>query len=119
MQTEWAWLEPLLPEASPGRATAQDRHAGGDQRHPVSAAHRLSLALLAARQLSATLDGLQYLSQVSARWRLGSDLGRAAHGVARADGTRGHPVGCGSRQPVGQISRKGGGEDDQVGYDAG
>src|SRR5215472_13302180 len=47
--------------------TAQDRHAGGDERHPVSAAHRLSLALLAARQLSATLDGLQYLLQVSAR----------------------------------------------------
>ena len=27
-------------------------------------------------------------------------------------------MGCGSRQPVGQIGRKGGGKDDQVGYDA-
>ena len=63
---EWARLEPLIPGA-PWRTTAQDRHAGGDERHPVSAAHRLSLALLAARQLSATLDGLQYLLQVSAR----------------------------------------------------
>jgi transposase len=46
------------PARAPWRTTAQDRHAGGDERHPVSAAHRLSLALLAARQLSATFDGL-------------------------------------------------------------
>ena len=29
------------------------------------------------------------------------------------------PIGCGSRQPVGQIGGKGGGKDDKVGYDAG
>jgi hypothetical protein len=49
-----------------GRATAQDRHAGGDERHFVFAAHRLPLALSAARQFSAALDGLQRLSQVPA-----------------------------------------------------
>jgi hypothetical protein len=38
---------------------------------------------------------------------------------ARTDLPRGQPVGGGSRQPIGQISRKGGGKDDQVGYDAG
>jgi hypothetical protein len=39
----------------------QDRHASGDKSHSLSAAHRLSLALSPARQLSATLDGLQDL----------------------------------------------------------
>src|SRR3974377_930229 len=45
--------------------------------------------------------------------------GRVAQGLARPDGPGGQPVGGGSRQPVGQISRKGGGKDDKVGYDAG
>jgi hypothetical protein len=44
--------------------TTQDRHASGDERHSLSAAHRLPLALPAARQLSAALDDLQHLSQV-------------------------------------------------------
>ena len=30
------------------RATSQDRHAGGDERHPLPAAHRLPMALPAA-----------------------------------------------------------------------
>jgi len=42
------------PTGSARRAIAQDQHAGG-------AAQRLPLALPAARQLSATLDGLQHL----------------------------------------------------------
>jgi hypothetical protein len=55
------------PTGPTRRATAQDQHAGGGKRHPVSAAHRLPpLALPAARQLSATLDGLQHLSQIPA-----------------------------------------------------
>jgi transposase len=49
----------------------------------------------------------------------GRQPGLSAYGVARADGTRGQPFGCGSRQPIGQIGRKGGGNDGQVGYDAG
>src|SRR6516162_9154606 len=52
------------PACPTRRTPAQDRHAGGDERHSLSAAHRLPLALPAARQLSAALDGLQHLSQV-------------------------------------------------------
>src|ERR1700676_597688 len=37
----------------------------------------------------------------------GRRLGRAVHGVARADGPGGQPLGGGSRQPIGQIVRKG------------
>jgi transposase len=40
------------------RASAQDRHAGGDERHFIPAAHRLPVALPAARRLSAPLDGV-------------------------------------------------------------
>src|SRR5713101_2335856 len=79
---EWARLEPLIPGAKPRRATAQDQHSCGDERHSLPAAHRLSVALSAARRLSASLDGLQHLPQVSARGGLGGDLGRAAHGAA-------------------------------------
>jgi len=107
------------PASAARRTTAQDRHACGDERHPVPAAHRLPLALFAARLLSAALDGLQHLPPVPTRGGLGGDLGRTAYGLARADGTRGQPRGGGSRQPVGQIGRKRGGKDDKVGYDAG
>src|ERR1700693_4247237 len=107
------------PQGVAGRATAQDGHAGGDERHSLPAAHRLSVALPAARRLSAPLDGLQHLPQVPARGDLGGDLGRAVYGASSADGPRGQPVGRGSRQPIGEIGGKGGGKDDQVGYDAG
>ena len=46
-------------------------------------------------------------------------MGRVAHGVARTDGPGGEPVGGGSRQPINQVSGKRGGNDGQVGYDAG
>ena len=36
------------PAGETGRASAQDRHAGGDERHPLPAADRLSVALPAA-----------------------------------------------------------------------
>src|SRR5271168_3959324 len=107
------------PWSNTRRATAQDGHAGSDERHSLPAAHRLPVALPAPRQLSATLDGLQHLPQVPARGDLGSDLGRAAHGAARADGPRGQPVGRRYRQPIVEVGGKGGGRDDQVGYDAG
>src|SRR5215469_13572437 len=81
------------PTSAAWRTTAQDQHAGGDECHPVPAAHWLPVALPAARQLSAALDGLQHLSQVSARWCLGGDLGRVAHGLARGNGPRGQPIG--------------------------
>src|SRR6516165_737171 len=51
---------------------------------------------------------------------LGGDLGRAAYGVARADGPGGQPLSRGSRQPIGQIDGKGGVIlDQEVGYGAG
>ena len=56
---KWTQLAPLIPPALPRRATAQDRHAGGDERLFIFAADRLSLALCAARQPSAALDRLQ------------------------------------------------------------
>jgi hypothetical protein len=40
------------PQGITGRATAQDGHAGGDERHSLPAAHRLSVALPAARRFS-------------------------------------------------------------------
>jgi hypothetical protein len=42
----------------------------------------------------------------SSAWSLGGDLGRAAFGIARANGSGGQPLGGGSRQPVNQIGRK-------------
>ena len=63
------------------RATAQDRNAGGDECHFLSAARQLSVALPAARGVSATLDGQQHLSQIPAARGTGGDLGRAAHGA--------------------------------------
>ena len=97
---EWARLKPLIPPAPARRATTQDRYASGDGRHPVPASDRLPLALSAAGQLSAALD--------------------VAHGFARTDGpTGGEPVGGSTRQPIGQIGGKRGGNDGKVGYDAG
>lgn len=40
-----------------GRATAQDRHAFGDERDLLSPAHRLPVAVSAAPGLSAAFDG--------------------------------------------------------------
>src|SRR6266853_4555427 len=87
---EWARLEPLIPKASPG-----GRPRKTDIRAAMNAIlYPLSVALPAARRLSAPLDGLQHLPQVPARGNLGGDLGRATYGAARAGGPRGQPVGC-------------------------
>ena len=101
------------------RPAAEDGHAFGHERRPLSAAHRLPLALSAARRVSAPLDGLQHLPQVSARRGLGGDLGGVARGSARTPGSRSKPHRGGSRQPIAEVGGKGGGKDDAVGYDAG
>jgi transposase len=44
------------PVGAARRATAQDRHARGDERHLVPDAHPLSVALPATRRPSATLE---------------------------------------------------------------
>ena len=63
---EWARLEPLIPEVSPG-----GRPRKTDMRAAMNAILYLlrtgwPVALSAPRQLSATLDGLQHLRQVPA-----------------------------------------------------
>jgi hypothetical protein len=93
------------PADSASRATAQDRHAGGDERHSVFAADRLPPALSAARQLPPR-STVYNIFRKSSAWSLGGDLGRAAYGIARANGSGGQPLGGGSRQPVNQIGRK-------------
>ena len=45
------------PRGVAGWSTAKDRHARGDERHLLFAAHWLPLALSAPQQLSAALDG--------------------------------------------------------------
>ena len=102
-----------------GRAVA--RAAGVSLRavQRIWQAHRLSVALFAARRVAAALDGLQHLPQVPARRRLGGDLGGAAHGAARPARARREPERRRSRQSVAEVGGKGGGRDDAVGYDAG
>ena len=88
---EWERLRPLIPGAMPG---------GRPRKTDMRAAMNAILYLLRTgcpwRYLprdgfSAPLDGLQHLPQVSARRRLGGDLGGAAHGSARATGARSKP----------------------------
>ena len=38
---EWARLEPMIAPSAARWAAAQDRNAGGDERHSLFAAHRL------------------------------------------------------------------------------
>jgi hypothetical protein len=104
---EWARLEPLIPGATPGGRPRKTnmRAAMSAILYLLRTGCRLSVALSAARRLSAPLDGLQHLPQVPARGDLGGDLGRAAYGAAPADGPRGEPLGCRSRQPIAEIGR--------------
>jgi hypothetical protein len=53
------------PGGNAGRATAQNRHAFGDECDPLSATNRVPLAVFAEGWLSTTLDRLQHLSQIS------------------------------------------------------
>jgi hypothetical protein len=104
------------------RAAAQDRHAFGDERDPLSPENRLPMAIFAARGLSAAFDGLQHLPRLPAGRSVGGDTGGAARGPARTIGAGGQPQRRRHRQPVAQVGRKGGcakGEADAVGYDAG
>jgi len=73
---------PADPAGLARRTTAQDRHAGGNERHSLAVAHRLSVALPAARGISAPLDGLQHLPQIPARGNMGDNQRRTAHGTA-------------------------------------
>lgn len=109
--------------ADPGcftrRAAAQDGHALCDERDPLFAADRVSLAVFASGRISAALDRLQHLSQIPEGRRLGCHLGASAHRIAGKAGTGSEPERRHPGQPVAQIGGKGGGKDDLVGYDAG
>ena len=104
------------------RTAAQDRHALGDERDLLSSANRLSVAVIATRDLSAALNGLQHLPRFPAAGSVGGDLGGAARGPARTAGAGSEPQRRRHRQPVAQVVRKRGcakGEADAAGYDAG
>ena len=117
--TEWARLEPLIPPARPG---------GRPRKTDMRAAMNAILYLLRTGcpwrylprdSFPPRSTVLRHLSQVRARWRLGSNLGRVAHGVTRTDGPGGQPVGGRTRQSISEIGGKRGGNDGKVGYDAG
>src|ERR1700731_351781 len=101
------------------RAATQDRYAGGDERDLLFASYRLPLALSAARRISATLDGLQYLPQVPQGRRVGGHLGRTAYDFARATRARGESHGSRHREPDAKGGGKRGGFDGEAGNDAG
>jgi hypothetical protein len=66
------------PECFAGRAATQDRHAFSNERDPLLAANRVSLAIFAEGRISAALDRLQHLPQIPERWHLGYYLGASA-----------------------------------------
>src|SRR5271156_6314662 len=75
---QWERLKPLIPAAKSGGRAAQDRYARSDECDLLSSAHRLPVAVCAARPISAALDSLQHLPPVPARGRMGAHLGRAS-----------------------------------------
>lgn len=80
----------LLPSGETVVA-AQDGDALGDECDALFAANRMSLAILASRRISATVDGLQHLSEIPEGRRLGCHLGASAHRITGKAGTRGEP----------------------------
>ena len=89
-----AHLERSDPVGRSGRASAQDRHARGDERDLLSASDRLSVALSAAR-VGPSLprsNGLQHLPQVPARGSLGRRSGLSCFSQACASRPVGRPV---------------------------
>jgi transposase len=112
-------VEAADPGCFTGRAATQDGHALGDERDPLFAADRMSLAVFASGRISATLDRLQHLSEIPEGRHLGYHLGASAHPITGKAGTGSEPDRRCVGQPVAQIGGKGGGRDDQVGYDAG
>jgi hypothetical protein len=115
---EWTRLAPLIPPTLP---------RGRPRKIDMQAAMNAILYLLRIgcprrylpRDSFPPRSTVYNIFRKSSAWSLGGDLGRAAYGIARANGSGGQPLGGGSRQPVDQIGRKRGGNDNQVGYDAG
>jgi len=104
---KWARLAPLIPPAL----------LGGRPRTDMRAAMSAILYLLRTGCPWHYLPRDSFPCTIS--FASSSDLGRSAYGIARANGSGDQPLGGGSRQPVDKIGRKRGGNDNQVGYDAG
>src|SRR6185437_5966774 len=83
---EWERLARLIPPAKPGGRPRKTDMRAAMKRDSLSPTNRLPVAVFAARDLSAALDGLQHLPRLSAGRRVGGDLGGAARGPARAAG---------------------------------
>src|ERR1700751_1674324 len=98
----WARLSPLILEASPdGRPRKTDMRAAMKASSICCALAALGAICPATAFRPARPSTTSFAS--SKVMASGGDPRRAAYGAARADGPRGQPLGCGSRQPVGQI----------------
>ncbi len=115
---EWARLELLIPKASPG---------GRPRKTDMRAAMNAILYLLRTdcpwRYLPhdgfpprSTVYNIFRKFQREGTWEA---IWAELHMALRRRWARGQPVGRRSRQPIGEIGGKGGGKDNQVGYDAG
>ena len=71
------------PRGVAGWATAQDRHARGDERHLLFAAHWVALALSAPRQFSALLDRLYNIFRKFQRDGVGEAIWAELHMALR------------------------------------
>lgn len=106
------------PAATTGWSSTRHRHAGGDGRGALRAAHGLPVAAT-AEGLPAALDGVQLLLGVESVRDAGPHPSRAVDAGARGGGARSQSDGGDHRYPVGQGDGKRGRRADPVGYDAG
>ena len=79
---EWA-AGTAEPRGVDGWATAQDRHARGDERHLLFAVHWVALALSAPRQFSALLDRLYNIFRKFQRDGVGEAIWAELHMALR------------------------------------
>ena len=107
------------PRGVAGWATAQDRHARGDERHLLFAAHWVALALSAPRQFSALLDRLYNIFRKFQRDGVGEAIWAELHMALRERmGREASPwAGILDSQSI-KSAKKRGGNDNQVDYDA-
>jgi len=71
-------VEAADPGCFAGRAATQDGYAFGNERDPLFAANRMSVAVFAEGRISSEIDGLQHFPQIPEGWHLASHLGSSA-----------------------------------------
>ena len=117
---EWARLAPLIPPALPWGATAQDRHAGSDERNTLCAAHRLAggaVCCATAFPLHSTVYNIFRKFQRYGTWEaIWAELHMA---LRERMGREASPAAAVLDSQSVKSAEKGGGRDSQVGYDAG